>query len=148
MGTGFQLAAWSMVTSSNSEFCRLVRMAQMYWSISKPSNSAVLLKMDHILNQRTASKHHKQIPASLVVPFIPTTHRKQTPASFVVSFIPTTCHKQTPASLVVSFIPTMHHKQSPASLVVSFIPTLTLPIYPAPSPHPIMFIATSPSATQ
>ena len=103
-------------------------MAQMYWSISKPSNSAVLLKMDHILNQRTASK---QIPASLVVPFIPTTHRKQIPASLVISFMPTT-----------------HHKQSPASLVVSFIPTLTLPIYPAPTPHPSMFIAASPSATQ
>ena len=46
-GTGFQLAAWSMVTSSKSEFCRVLRMAQMYWSISSPSNSAVLLQNVH-----------------------------------------------------------------------------------------------------
>ena len=41
--TGFQDAVGSMVTSSNSVLLRLVRMPQMYWSISRPSSRAGLL---------------------------------------------------------------------------------------------------------
>jgi len=43
-GTGFQLAVESRVTSSNSVPDRFFRMPHMYWSISRPSRSADLLK--------------------------------------------------------------------------------------------------------
>lgn len=42
--TGFQAAIGSIVTSSNSVVWRFVKIPQMYWSISKPSNNAVLLQ--------------------------------------------------------------------------------------------------------
>ena len=43
-GTGFQLAVESRVTSSKSVPDSFCRMPQMYWSISRPSRSADLLK--------------------------------------------------------------------------------------------------------
>ena len=49
MGTGFQLAVWLMVTSSNCMLVMLVmlvRMPQMYWSISRPSSRADFLEQE------------------------------------------------------------------------------------------------------
>lgn len=41
--TGFQLAVGSIVTSSNSVLVKECNIPQIYWSISSPSNNAVLL---------------------------------------------------------------------------------------------------------
>jgi len=54
--TGFQLAVGSIVTSSNSVLCKLVSMPQMYWSISKPSSNAGLLKIQAQTNYNSSTE--------------------------------------------------------------------------------------------
>lgn len=53
IGTAFQLAVESIVTSSTSEPLRFVTIPHIYWSTSRPSSSAGLLEnKNNIVNKK------------------------------------------------------------------------------------------------